>query len=151
MDTGIHDIKHLTDNIQQMLKSCFLFQDADDETLRLIIKSLKLVSYQKGDPIILEGEVNDHVFFIKKGSVEIVKYQKSHQQMSRVAVLKPGAHFSEFSILTKAAKSASAFALEDTELYRIDGETFVNTLHEVPTIGQFGPMRLPTRKTPWPR
>lgn len=136
MGQPAEDSKVLQGDVEQMLKSCFLFQDADDETIHFIIQSLKLVSYQKGDPIILEGEVNDHVFFIKKGSVEIVKYQKSHQQLTRLAVLKPGAHFSEFSILTKASKSASAFALEDTDLYQIDGETFINILHEIPTIGQ---------------
>jgi type II secretory ATPase GspE/PulE/Tfp pilus assembly ATPase PilB-like protein len=122
--------------LDDILKNSVLFQGADDASIDLIISTLEVVNYRKGDPIILEGEISDHVYFIKSGSVEIVKYRPEVQQVSRIATLKSGAQFSEFSVLNHANKSASAFALEETELYRMSGDSFLKIVHKVPSVGR---------------
>lgn len=122
--------------LNEMLKASLLFSDVGDDAIELIASHLQLVSFKKGDPIILEGEISDHVYFIKTGTVEIVKYRPEIQQVIRVALLKSGTHFSEFSVLTHSNKSASAFAVEDSDLYRLDGDTFLKILHKMPSIGR---------------
>ena len=123
-------------SLHEMLKGSLLFHDVDDVALQFIASQLETVSFKRGDPIILENEISDHVYFIRSGSIEIVKYHPELQQVGRVAVLKPGTHFSEFSVLSHSNKSASAFALEDSILYRMSGEAFVKVVHRLPLIGR---------------
>src|SRR5689334_2420050 len=85
----------------EMLRASLLFQDAEDEAINAIAEVLTEIRFKKGDPIILEGEISDHVYFIKSGSVEIVKYRPEIQQVSRITILKAGSHFSEFSVLNR--------------------------------------------------
>ena len=122
--------------LHEMLKGSILFHDVDDVALQFIAGTLETVSFKKGDPIILENEISSHVYFIRSGMVEIVKYRPELQQVSRVAVLKPGTHFSEFSVLNHSNKSASAFAVEDAVLYRMSGDAFLKIVHRLPLIGR---------------
>jgi general secretion pathway protein E len=121
-------------SLHDMLRNCLLFSEADDATLDFVAQNLKPMPFKKGDPIILEGEIGEDVFFIHSGSVEIVKYRTEIQQVNRITILKPGTHFSEFSVLNRANKSASAFALEDSIIYRLSGETFLRITAQVPAI-----------------
>lgn len=121
-------------SIIQLLKSSHLFGDADDAVLNLVASQLKAFSYKKGEPIILENEISDQVYFIKTGAVEITKYRPELQQVTRVAMLLPGSHFSEFSVINHSYKSASAFAFEDTELYQMLGDTFLKILLKTPAL-----------------
>lgn len=119
-----------------ILKLSHLFQSAPPEVLTLIAAQMMPVIYKKGDPIILENEMSDKVYFIKTGAVEITKYRVELQQVTRVAMLKPGSHFSEFSVLNMSNKSASAFAFEDSEIYQMKGETFLKILIKFPELAK---------------
>lgn len=118
------------------LQHCVLFEEANFATLIDIAKHLELVKFAKGDPVVLENEISDHVYFVFSGSVEVVKTIKQLNQLSRLAVLKPGSQFSEFSVITRANKNASVFALEDCELLRISGDDFLVILQDHPDILQ---------------
>ncbi|MEZ4870649.1 MAG: ATPase, T2SS/T4P/T4SS family [Bdellovibrionales bacterium] len=72
--------------------------------------------------------------FCKKGAVEIVHYVPELKRVNRVAILPPGSHFAEFSVLNNSAKSASAFAFEDCELMAISGSKFYGILKKLPVI-----------------
>lgn len=131
-----HQAEQLPKTLHEMLKASLLFHDADDESIQFIASMMKPVQFKEGEPIILEGEISDHVYFVMRGSVEIVKYHPEMQQVARIAVLKPGHHFSDFSVLNHSNKSASAFALEDSELYRLDGSAFLKIIEKTPAIGR---------------
>jgi len=120
--------------LKDILSNCLLFQGAGDAELEQIAGSLIEDTFKKGDPIILEGQLSDHVYFITEGAVEIVKYRPEVQMVSRVTVLNEGSYFSEFSVLNRANKSASAFALEDTIVHRMNGAAFLELLQRVPAI-----------------
>ncbi len=123
-------------SLLEILRATHLFQGADEEALKIISSQMKSVTYKKGDPIILENEVSDQVYFIKSGAIEITKYRPELQQVVRVAMLKSGAHFSEFSVLNKSNKSASAFAFEDSEIYEMQGDIFLKILTKFPALAQ---------------
>jgi len=133
MENTPSDKKH---SLQSMLMSSLLFAEADGQAIDLAAQSLRIMEVKKGDPIVLEGEIGEDVFFIQTGAVEIVKYRHEMHDVSRVTILKPGTHFSEFSVLNRANKSTSAFALEDSVLYRMNGEAFLKIIEQVPSIGQ---------------
>lgn len=121
-------------NIHSMLQGCLLFEEADSRTLEQVVSLLEAVDFKRGEPIILENEVSDHVYFIQSGLVEIVKYVADAKRVQRVAVLREGAHFSELSVLSRSSKSASAFALEDSVLLRMSGADFLGILRKTPKI-----------------
>ncbi len=130
-----HQLDQTPKTLAEVLKASLLFHDADDEAIRFVASVMKPVLYKEGDPIILEGEISDHVYFVMRGSVEIVKYHPEVQQVARIALLRAGSHFSDFSVLNHTNKSASAFAAEDSELYRIDGDAFLKIIEKNPAIG----------------
>jgi type IV pilus assembly protein PilB len=118
--------------LEDMLRNCLLFHGADDHAIAVIADSLNEDSYKKGDPIILEGQLSDNVYFVTAGSVEIMKYRPEIQMVKQVVVLKAGSYFSEFSVLNRVNKSASAFAMEDCVLHRMDGATFLSLIQKIP-------------------
>lgn len=124
------------DEIKNFLSTSILFQGADDNGLELIANHLERVRFKKGEPIVLENEVSDHVYFVYSGSAEVVKHVAEINQMARLATLKKGSQFSEFSVLNRARKGASVFALEDCEVLRMSGEVFINVLSQLPAVAQ---------------
>lgn len=128
--------KHDLSDLCSFLKASVLFQEADNTVINDVASKLEYVTYKKGEPIVLENEPCDHVYFIYVGSAEVVKLQKEQNQLHRVAVLKAGSQFSEFSVLNKTTKAASVFALEDSELFRLNGDTFFSILKSHPLVGK---------------
>jgi HEAT repeat protein len=80
------------------------------------------VTYPGGARIIQEGEHGDHMFLIVDGEVSI---QRGNAQLK---TLKAKDFFGEMSIIDGEARSASAFAVSDCLLLRIDREEFRNLL-----------------------
>ncbi|OFZ17720.1 MAG: hypothetical protein A2Z20_00380, partial [Bdellovibrionales bacterium RBG_16_40_8] len=78
----------------------------------------------------------DHVYFVYSGTAEVVKHQRELNQLNRLAILRPGSQFSEFSVLNRAGKAASVFALEECELFRMSGEVFLELLKQFPHIAK---------------
>jgi type IV pilus assembly protein PilB len=122
--------------LAEFLHESILFQDAQEAELQAIAKRLEHVRFKAGDPIVLENQISDHVYFVYRGSVEVVKHLKELNQLHRLAVLSAGRQFSEFSVLNRATKAASVFALEDCELLRMSGENFLQVLEEFPVVGK---------------
>ena len=121
-------------SIKEMLQICLLFQEVEDAALEFAAFNLELLTFNKGEPIILENEPNDQVYFIKHGSVEIVSYIPEDKRVQRLALLKTGIQFAEFSILTKSSRSGSAYAYEDCELLCMKGSAFMEMLQRFPTV-----------------
>jgi len=124
------------DILLPFLRSSVLFHEADDESLQVIASRLEYVRFQKGDPITLENEISDHVYFVFSGTVEVVKNIVELNQVTRLAVLKSGSQFSEFSVLNRSNKGASVFALEDCELLRMSGDVFLEVLGQLPQVAK---------------
>jgi type II secretory ATPase GspE/PulE/Tfp pilus assembly ATPase PilB-like protein len=117
-----------------LLRSNALFKDIDEQALQFVAQHCETVTFTKGAPIAVENEPSDHVYFIMKGAVEVVKHLTELKQINRLAILREGAHFSEFSVLNREPKSASVFAYEDCTLLRISGDNFMTVLRHVPAV-----------------
>lgn len=124
------------DEVKKFLAGSVLFQSADDSGLELIANQLERVRLRKGDPVVLENEISDHVYFVYSGSVEVVKHIGELNKLSRLAVLRKGDQFSEFSVLNRSRKGASVFALEDCEILRMNDKTFLNVLSQLPDVAK---------------
>jgi type IV pilus assembly protein PilB len=129
----------LTEDVQKTLteffRACALFADVDPAAAAWAAQNSELLKFQKSQPIILENEANDSVHFVVQGSVEILSYLTSEKRIQRLALLKEGSHFGEFSILTQTARSGSAYAYVDCTIARMSGTAFLQMLESYPGVG----------------
>lgn len=126
----------------ELLRASQLFTGLDDLALKFVADRIDEVFVRAGEPVILQNEVSDDVFIIERGAIEIVTYIPQLKQVNRLAVLKTGQHFSEFSVLNKTTKSASGFAIEDTHLLRMSGVSFLEVLNRYPIVAKNLVLRL---------
>lgn len=124
----------LTPSDIDFLKTTVLLKDVDDSLIQTVSSFFEKLTLERGEPIALENEASDHVYFIKSGTVEILKYLPSVKQVQRLALLKAPAHFSEFSVLKKGSKTGSVFATESCELLKIKAEYFLALLRQIPDV-----------------
>jgi len=116
----------------EFLKTHALFGGLDQSELEMVRSLLKEETFQKGDIIIREGDLGDRLYFIHRGSVEILKKVVSQKKdvQERLAVLESGDTFGEMELIDVQHRAATVRALEDTEtltlsnrdLYRIEKE-----------------------------
>ncbi|MBI4640329.1 MAG: cyclic nucleotide-binding domain-containing protein [Candidatus Tectomicrobia bacterium] len=99
----------------------------------------KLEKYEKrsveaGTIIFNERDSADSMFIVVNGRVDISK--KIIEGSEKIlATLGAGEYFGEMGLLTGARRSATARAIEDTELIEIDQDVFMALLQDEPSIG----------------
>jgi len=135
-DTALMAHNFDIEELKKFLAGSVLFEGADDAGLELLVNQLEPIRLKKGDPIVLENEISDHVYFIYSGSAEVVKHLPELNKMHRLAVLKKGSQFSEFSVLNRARKGASVFALEDSDVLRMSAQSFMHALGQLPIVAK---------------
>jgi len=120
----------------EVLQSSFLFRNVPIEVLQQIEKHLDSILYAQGEPIFVENEKSDRVYFIAQGSVEIVKYRPQAGSMQRIVTFEAGECFSELSLITQSQHSTSAIAMTDTEVLQLQRDTFLSLMLHFPQIGR---------------
>ncbi|MES2854437.1 MAG: ATPase, T2SS/T4P/T4SS family [Bdellovibrionota bacterium] len=123
-------------NIRDRVRKCLLFADLDEAVIEFIVPHFEALFCARGEPIILENENNDHVYFVSEGSVEILSFITGEKRAQRLALLKPGQQFAEFSVLNQSTKSGSAYAYEDAQLLRLPGAKFIEMLQRFPLVSK---------------
>jgi hypothetical protein len=90
------------------------------------------VRLQPGEFIFREGDPGSIMFIIEDGNVELLK--GSGGQEHQLAVLEQGDFFGEMAILEDQPRSASARAVTECQLLKIDKSTFNEMLRQNPEI-----------------
>ncbi len=90
------------------------------------------VSGKAGDDIFHEGDEGTEMYIIQEGEIEIVK--GFGDQSQRLALLEVGDFFGEMSLLEETPRAATARAVTDYQLIRIDYSTFDQMVQENPEI-----------------
>ena len=84
--------------------------------------------YRKGSYVFREGEASKEIFYVVSGSVKMLK--ESGRGDEELKTMGPGEYFGEMAALINAPRTASAQAVEDSNIAVVDGETFRNLLRE---------------------
>jgi CRP-like cAMP-binding protein len=90
--------------------------------------SLTTKKFSAGQYIITEGERDEFIYVINTGRVKIEKGNVA------LCELKAGDFFGEMSFLTGEARSASAVALEDSTIFMLDAESFLDMIKRNPEL-----------------
>lgn len=94
------------DRAYAFLRKLSFFDGVDDKTLYESVKKIKLGKYDKGETIISEGDEDDTIFLLVKGSVAVFKNRR-YEKNRLVGVLKEGEVFGEMALLLEEPRSAT--------------------------------------------
>jgi len=112
------------------LKGVGIFSECAGEQLGELAVVADEVDRAPGAEIIREGDVDNSLFVLVDGRVQV---SKSGQP---IAELGAGEVFGELALLDPAPRNASVTALTDTTILRIDAEPFGDILDENPEISR---------------
>src|SRR6186713_3241051 len=85
--------------------------------------------------IFSQGDAAEAVFYIQTGKVKLTVVSQQGKE-AVIAILEPGAFFGESCLAGQAIRTATATAVEDSNLVRINKEAMIRVLHEEPTFAE---------------
>jgi hypothetical protein len=91
------------------------------------------IDVKAGDFIFREQELGTEMYIVHEGQVEILQ-EATNEGSRRLTLLEKGDFFGEMSLLDDMPRNASARAVTDAKLLRINGSTFVQMLRRDPEI-----------------
>ena len=98
-------------------------------------KGRSLASYQKNQIVFSQGDAADAVFYIQKGKVRVSVISDRGKE-AIVAILGPDEFFGEACISGQAFRIATAHALTESAIMRINKEQMLRLLREEPLFSQ---------------
>ena len=106
-------------SILETLHRISFLREIDDRHLQSIFRMSKIISYEKGEKIIVEGACESYLYILLAGEVKITKYD------TVVAWLRQtGDIFGELAIIDYMPRSATATALAPTTCLALDAAYF---------------------------
>ena len=118
----------------EQLKEIKIFKDLSITELERIAGIAKLQKFRAGEAIIRENEIGRELYVVINGSVRISKQIAAGEKMT-FTTLKKGSFFGELSLLTQKVHSATAEAVEDTEVMVISKIDFDRFIEATPQAG----------------
>ncbi|PKL82828.1 MAG: Crp/Fnr family transcriptional regulator [Ignavibacteriae bacterium HGW-Ignavibacteriae-3] len=110
-----------------------IFSDLQPETLEKIEMIGSRRSYKKNDVILMEEESGTALFVIITGKVKVARTSGDGREVI-LTILTDSDFFGEMAILDGFARSANVVAIEDTELFLLQRNDFMNLLRDHPEI-----------------
>lgn len=105
-----------------------IFKGASDAFIKEIVMKLTPAMFTPGDYVFREGEIGHNMYFISRGSVEVLS-EKTRQVYATIG---EGGYFGEIALLLAQPRNASVRALEYCDLYTLDKDSFQVVLGEFP-------------------
>lgn len=113
---------------RHILEKVPIFEGASNDLLQQIVLNLQPEVFTPGDYIFREGEVGTGMYFISRGSVEVV----SKDGQTIFATLSEGNFFGEIALLMSQPRNASIRAIDYVDLYLLERETLESILKKFP-------------------
>jgi len=116
-----------------LLKTLYLFKDLGESEIDIIKNTASLETFQTGDEVFSQGDRAKALYVIQSGAVKISQTPESGDTIE-ITRLGPGSHFGEMSFLDGEARSATASAIEPTEIVEINYDKLSEIMIEHPGI-----------------
>jgi len=115
------------------LRRSALFGVAGPESLRVLASRAYVRRFAAGQIVFTEGEPSDHLYVVRSGRVRIF-VTSAHGDELTLTVLTVGDSIGELSIIDEQPRSASAAAIEATELLTIGADSMRAALTADPAL-----------------
>ena len=110
-----------------------IFSDLPNETLEMIEKVGSRKTFNKNDVILMEDEVGSALFVIVTGKVKVSRTSNDGREVI-LTILSESDFFGEMAILDGQTRSATVTAIEDSELFLIQRNEFLDLLKSYPEV-----------------
>ncbi|MFH1784308.1 MAG: cyclic nucleotide-binding domain-containing protein [bacterium] len=118
----------------RFLSGISIFKKLNMRLLGKLINITYSKTYQKGETIFNEGDIGKAIFIVERGNVEITK-KVSEKEEGILVILGPGDFFGEMALLEELPRSATARAIEESEIYIIYKVNFDALIDKHPQVG----------------
>jgi len=127
------------DNKFSIVDSLPLFSDLSFLQKRFIAAKCQIDEFQKGQGIYNEGDPPDYFYCMITGRVEMYHPANKTKERRNVRIdcLRKGYYFGSISSFTGKPHTASAKALNDSLILKIDTKNFNQILHKIPRLAVF--------------
>ncbi|MGA3030802.1 MAG: Crp/Fnr family transcriptional regulator [Candidatus Limnocylindrales bacterium] len=115
------------------LGRCRLFAGMGKDSLHAISRTLRTRRFRRGEVLFHEGDPGDALFVVASGAVKVVVPSEDGDE-AILATLRRGDFLGELALLDGAPRSASAIALEQTEVMALPREQFRALVASEPAI-----------------
>jgi CRP/FNR family transcriptional regulator, cyclic AMP receptor protein len=95
-----------------------------------------VVTYRTGETVFSQGSPADEVFYVLKGKVKLTVVSEQGKE-AVVAIHGPDHFFGEGCLTGQPRRLATAAALSDCEVMRLEKAAMVRVLHEEPAFSRF--------------
>ena len=111
------------------LKNIGIFNELDEDELRLFLSMGRERLFQKDDVVFNEGDPGDTFFFISEGKAKITKDVPIIGPQT-ISVLEAGGYFGEMVLLNESPRYFSVMAETDLSLLEFQRDDFLKLLDE---------------------
>jgi CRP/FNR family transcriptional regulator, cyclic AMP receptor protein len=94
-----------------------------------------VIKFPRGRPIFRQGDAADAVFYIQKGKVQITVVSEQGKE-GVIAILEPGEFFGEGCLAGQSLHMATASAMAECAIFRIEKDTMIRELRDEPKFSQ---------------
>lgn len=115
------------------LKSLLLFKDLRDRELGQLAQALHSRTYHAGETLFVEGDIGRALFILESGKVELNR-RDTTGKLRHVFTVEPGGFFGEMALLEQLPRTASATAVERSQIYLLYRSKLDILLHYHPRI-----------------
>jgi CRP/FNR family cyclic AMP-dependent transcriptional regulator len=93
-------------------------------------------TYRKDETVFAQGNAADSVFYILKGKVKVIVFSEQGKE-AVVAILGSDEFCGEGCLTGQKRRIATATAMTDCEIMRLEKQTMIDALHDEPTFSEF--------------
>jgi len=117
------------------LASVPIFSDLNRETIEKVSQLGTIRTYPKQSIILSEEDAGSALFVIISGKVKVARSSKDDVSKEVIlSILNPADFFGEMALLDGMTRSANVIALEDSKLFIIQRNDFLNLLEQHPEV-----------------
>ena len=114
------------------LRNIRLFRDLTPEELLKASKVVRRKRFKKGTTVISEGTEGGSIFLVQSGMLKVIHMLRGKPR--ELGTFRAGDHFGEVSFIDKKPRSASIYAVEESELLVIGRRNFEKLLYNSPYL-----------------
>jgi CRP/FNR family cyclic AMP-dependent transcriptional regulator len=115
----------------EILASVEFFEHLSDDDRVRLAEVVDLRALNAGDTLFKAGEPGDSLFIVRSGEVELYIKDKTGQKIV-LTIAGPNEIFGELALLDRGARTATAIALNDSELLELDRDDLLLLFEKTP-------------------